>query len=826
MHGWAGADVGEEGALRLREELLRHRGECVALLLDFFGTLKLLTPCAVAELLESLLPAVELLVQDPSSLKDPFLGLRLSSDPVCVAALARAASRAGGLLECDDWVGVSRHLVTLAVEAPLSNEQKSAVLNLLHDLVTIGPEQHRMAKDVLQRWSSLCPHPFCTFESTSKQMHLLAHCLGRFEGQGDDHELAEILGINLDALLSKTIDSLMLLKKMEGESQKWCRTVMAGISPLLLVPRLQDPVLRRVVDLVFQFPSLCAEYVELLHNLQAQGGSEDLVLKAFSSFGNQIIRFCESLNRPVAEGGVETAASGSGFSIFNFASFLETYLKNPLTDPTPMVSALVLCVRAAETSPHLPEAAVRVAFAASKRAKRGTWANLTENQNLRLMSLSFAKELIALDFEEGLMGQLHAIVAWLYEGWTDPRVPEKLLELHAQQEEPRRGGVSPKMRSRSGALSIGRGSTGEPPPFFGTEESERKDEEGFIAGLSISQIGLPLSQGVFDGNLEEVAQSLLSNALLVLRQSGIVPVDLKREIVSRYFKTAADKWCSDVLLPCCAVFNPGEGDGEARGGAFGLEFSFKVQGPGSLRIMPVPVIPCLECKGSHSGTSGEDGSCVYAETVPNLELQLSVEKPLPAVLYPSVSFTTLDGGFTEGRCSPFKVRLRDLFLWFRPGNVQPDAMSVFWDALWECFSASWEGEEQVNEGASVAAVCSAKLLHISRELALERVYQAFGPGIVSDSGEEGATSASDKEEDGTISIRAIVLLPPQHHLLLRFAVAGDYTVVHLACDFPDAMLHLDETLEDLFLPRLSSEKEAHEATAGTPHSVSDGSILE
>jgi len=825
MHGWAGADVGEEGALRLREELLRHRGEYVALLLDFFGSLRLLTPYAIAELLESLLPAVELLVQDPSALKGPVLGLRMSSDPVCVAALARAASRAGGLLGCDDWVGVSRHLVTLAVEAPLSNGQKSAVLNLLHDLVTIGPEQHRMAREVLQRWSSLCPHPFCTFDGTSKQMRLLAHCLGRFEGQGDDDELAEILGINLDALLSKTVDSLMLLKKMEGESQKWRRTVVAGISPLLLVPRLQDPVLRRIVDLLFQFPSLCTEYVELLHNLEAEGG-EDLVLKAFSSFGSQIIRFCESLNRPAAECGVETAAVGSGFSIFNFASFLETYLNNSLTDPTPMVSALVLSVRAAEPSPHLPEAAVGVAFAASKRAKRGTWANLTENQNLRLMSLAFAKELIALDFEEGLMGQLRAIVAWLYEGWTDPRVPEKLLELHAQQEGPRRGGVSPKTRSRSGALSIGRRSTGEPPPFLRTEESERKDEEDFITGLSISQVGLQLSQGVFDGNLEEVAQSLLSNALLVLRQSGIVPVDLKREIVSRYFKTAADKWCSDVLLPCRVVFNPDEGDGEARGGAFGLEFSFKVQGPGSLRIMPVPVIPCLECKGSHSGTSGEDSSCVYAETVPNLELQLRVEKPLPALLYPSVSFTTLDGGFTDGRCTPFKVRLRDLFLWFRPGNVQPDAMSVFWDALWEYLSASWEGEEQVNEGASAAAVCSAKLLNISRELALERVYQAFGPGIVSDSGEEGATSASEKEEDGTISIRAIVLLPPQHHLLLRFAVAGDYTVVHLACDFPDAMLHLDETLEDLFLPESSSDEGAHEATAGTPHSVNDGSILE
>merc|ERR1712078_527010 len=117
---------------------------------------------------------------------------RLSSDPVCVAALVRAASRARGLLGGDDWVGISRHLVTLAVEAPLSKEQKSAVLSLLHDLVTIGPEQHHMAKEVLQRWSSLCPHPFCTFE-----------------GKGDDEELAEILGINLGTLLNKTVDSLM-----------------------------------------------------------------------------------------------------------------------------------------------------------------------------------------------------------------------------------------------------------------------------------------------------------------------------------------------------------------------------------------------------------------------------------------------------------------------------------------------------------------------------------------------------------------------------------------------------------------------------------------
>lgn len=235
-----------------------------------------------------------------------------------------------------------------------------------------------------------------------------------------------------------------------------------------------------------------------------------------------------------------------------------------------------------------------------------------------------------------------------------------------------------------------------------------------------------------------------------------------------------------------------------------------------MRIMPVPVIPCLVCEGLDSGTSDERGSGAYAEAVPSLDLQLSVERPLPALLCPSVSFSTLDGGVTEGRCSPFKVRLRDLFLWFRPSNVQPDAMPVFWDALWEYFSASWEGDEQLNEAVNAAAVCSAKLLLISRELALERVYQAFGPGIVSDGGEDGTTSASEKEEDGTISIRAIVLLPPQHHLLLRFAVAREHTVVHLACDFPDAMLHLDEALEDLFRPRPPDEEGSHEATAGTP----------
>ena len=812
MYGWAGADGAQEGALHLREKLLRNREEYLALLLEFFGMLKLLTPHAVVELLESLLPPVELLVQDLSALRRPVLGLRLSSDPVCVAALVRAASRARGLLGGDDWVGISRHLVTLAVEAPLSKEQKSAVLSLLHDLVTIGPEQHHMAKEVLQRWSSLCPHPFCTFEGTSKQMRLLAHCLRCFEGQGDDEELAEILGINLDTLLNKTVDSLMLLKKMEEESQKWRRTVMAGLSPLLIVPRLQDRVLRRIVDLVFQFPTLCTEYVEVLHNLEAEG-REVLMLKAFASLGSRIARFCEELGRPAAEDAAENAASGSGFSIFNFVSFLETYLKNPLTDPTPIVSALVLSVRAAEPSLHPPEAGVRVAFAAAKRAKRGTWANLTENQNLRLTSLALAKDLIALGLEEGLTEQLHAVVAWLYEGWTDPRVPEKLLELHAQQEGPRRGGASPKTRSRSGALSIGRSGTGEVPPFLLTEEGE---EGGFVPGLAISQAGSPRSQGVFDGNLEEVAHSLLNNAVLVLRQSGVVPADLKREIVSRYFKTASDKWCSDVVLPCRPVFNPGEGDGKAWGGAFGLEFSFTVQGPGSMRIMPVPVIPCLVCEGLDSGTSDERGSGAYAEAVPSLDLQLSVERPLPALLCPSVSFSTLDGGVTEGRCSPFKVRLRDLFLWFRPSNVQPDAMPVFWDALWEYFSASWEGDEQLNEAVNAAAVCSAKLLLISRELALERVYQAFGPGIVSDGGEDGTTSASEKEEDGTISIRAIVLLPPQHHLLLRFAVAREHTVVHLACDFPDAMLHLDEALEDLFRPRPPDEEGSHEATAGTP----------
>ena len=792
---------------QLRGELLRRRGEYLEVLLELFGMLKLLTPHGAAELMESLLPAVELLVQNTSSLKAPILGLRLSSDPTCVAALARVAARVPGLLGGDDWVRVSQHLISLAVEVPLSDEQKSAVLSLLFDLVTIGPERLRMAENVLRSWRSLCPHPFCTYEGTVKQMRLLALCLSRLEGPGGALELSGILGVDLDVLLDKALGSLMLLKKMEGDSEKWRRTVFSGLSPLLHVSQLQDLVFCRFTDLMFQFPSFCTEYVGLLKILEFER-KDELVMNAFKSFGGRIIRFCEAMNHPEAGSGIEAFTSDTNFCIFDFFLFLEAYLESPSTDPAAMVSALILNVRGLGSRPLKAELGVRVVYAAAKRAKRGPTASLSDTQRLRLISLTFANELLARTSDEDLSGQLVAVVSWLYDGWTDPRVPEMLLEIHAQQEAPP-AAAAQKGRSRSGALSIGRRGTAETPPFL---VRAGEDGEDNVTGIVISQDLFPPCHGAFEDYIEEVTENLLNNALLVLQQSGIVPIDLKREIVARYFETTAGKWCSDVFLPCHAVFSSRDGEDTAKDGAFGIDFSFELRGQGSLRIMDVPVIPFLPCCDS-SGDERCDSSGGDPRT-PNLTMQLNVDKPLPLWLHPSVSFTTLDGGFTEGFCPPFKIRLRDLFLWFRPGNIEPEAMSIFWEALWEYFSASWENAERNGSGVSGGAVCSAKLLHIPRELALERVYQAFGPGIVSGHGQEDGTSGN--ERSSAISLRALVLLPPQYHLLLRFAVMENSTVVHLACDFPDAMLHLDEALEELLLGQADEETEAERQHSPIP----------